>query len=86
MVLLAGNIEFHRRLHRACRLRSGGAADVHGAGQDLAHPGRAPARWRQLVVVLAVSLLVTLPWLYLWPEWFDYLLRRPWAVGANQTS
>jgi hypothetical protein len=39
--------------------------------------------WREAAVVVGLAVLVTLPWLYLWPEWIEYLLRQP--AGAAFT-
>jgi hypothetical protein len=35
-----------------------------------------PRQWRSLVLIALIALLVTLPWLSLWPEWISHL-------GAN---
>ncbi|HTS15456.1 MAG TPA: hypothetical protein VMH24_07295 [Candidatus Sulfotelmatobacter sp.] len=42
-----------------------------------------PARWRGAIVALAVGLLVTLPVLHLWPDWFAYLARQPSSIPIS---
>jgi hypothetical protein len=48
-------------------------------------PGLAlpPHRWRQIVATALACLLVTAPWLHLWPEWVAYLLRQPAVIGIS---
>ena len=36
--------------------------------------------WREAALVIGVALLVTLPWLHLWPEWIEHLLRQPTTI------
>ena len=33
--------------------------------------------WREATLVLALAVLVTLPWLELWPAWIESLLGQP---------
>ncbi|HXR26933.1 MAG TPA: hypothetical protein VN771_03645, partial [Candidatus Baltobacteraceae bacterium] len=42
-----------------------------------------PARWRGAMVALAVCVLVTLPVLHLWPDWFAYLARQPSSIAIS---
>jgi hypothetical protein len=42
-----------------------------------------PRHWRPAVVALAVSLLITLPWLWLWRDWVEYLLRQPPLIAIS---
>ena len=42
-----------------------------------------PARWRGALVALAVCVLVTLPVLHLWPDWFAYLARQPSSIAIS---
>ncbi len=42
-----------------------------------------PARWRGALVALAVCAVVTLPVLYLWPDWFAYLARQPSSIAIS---
>jgi hypothetical protein len=84
MVLQAGNIEF--LIAAAIVLAARGRAEpltFMGLAKLSPILGLPPARWRQVSVVLAVSLLVTLPWLYLWPEWAEYLLRQPASIAIH---
>ncbi len=39
--------------------------------------------WRRAALVIAGCILVTLPWLHLWPEWFAYLLRQPALIPIS---
>ncbi len=34
-----------------------------------------PRKWRQFAMWIALGLAITLPWLYLWPEWIGQLSR-----------
>ena len=42
-----------------------------------------PARWRGALVALAVCVVVTLPVLHLWPDWFAYLARQPSSIAIS---
>jgi hypothetical protein len=42
-----------------------------------------PARWRGVLLAAGVCVLVTLPVLHLWPEWFAYLLRQPASIAIS---
>jgi hypothetical protein len=42
-----------------------------------------PARWRGIVLAAAVCVVVTLPVLHLWPEWFAYLMRQPASIAIS---
>jgi len=42
-----------------------------------------PARWRGAVVALVVCVVVTLPVLHLWPDWFAYLARQPSSIAIS---
>ncbi|MFI5262061.1 MAG: hypothetical protein ACHQZR_05870 [Candidatus Limnocylindrales bacterium] len=42
-----------------------------------------PARWRSALIALVICVAVTLPWLFLWPEWFAYLLRQPATIAIS---
>lgn len=84
MVLLAGNIEW---LIAAALVLA-----AHGRGEPLAFTalakvapilGLRPNQWRQAVLVLAVAFVVTLPWLHLWPEWAEHLLRQPSTIDIH---
>lgn len=84
MVLFAGNIEYLV------------AASIILAARGRAEPltlmalakispilGVPPKLWRQVVVTVAVAFVVTLPWLHLWPEWVEYLLRQPASIDIH---
>jgi len=84
MVLFAGNIEF---LIAASIILA-----AHGRAEPLTFMAMAkispilavpPRLWRQALMTLAVAFLVTLPWLHLWPEWIDYLLRQPASIDIH---
>ena len=84
MVLLAGNIEW--------LIAAAAVFAAHGRAEALTFMALAkvapifgvrPSQWRQVLLVLALSLLVTLPWLHLWPEWVDYLLRQPSTIDIH---
>ena len=36
--------------------------------------------WREAALVIGIALLVTLPWLHLWPDWIEHLLRQPTTI------
>lgn len=78
MVLLAGNIEFliAGAIVLAARGHAGPLAFTALAkfAPAFAIP---PKAWRQAALVVAIAVLVTLPWLELWPAWVENLLRQP---------
>jgi hypothetical protein len=83
-VLFSGNIEF---LIAACIVLA-----VYSRAEPLTFMALAkvspilavpPSKWRHVIVALAVALLVTLPWLHLWVEWIDYLLRQPSTIDIH---
>jgi hypothetical protein len=39
--------------------------------------------WREAALFVAAATIVTLPWLHLWPEWIDYLLRQPSTIAIH---
>ena len=84
MVLWAGNIEFliAAAIVLAARGHSGPLAFTALAKVSpiLAVPR---SGWREAALVIAIALLVTLPWLHLWPEWIDYLLRQPTTIDIH---
>jgi len=84
MVLFAGNIEF---LIAASIILA-----AHGRAEPLTFMAMAkispilavpPRLWRQVVITVVVAVVVTLPWLHLWPEWIDYLLRQPSSIDIH---
>ncbi len=84
MVLFAGNIEY--LISASIVLAARGRAQpltlmaMAKISPALAIP---PRLWRQALVTLAIALLVTLPWLHLWPEWIEYLLRQPAHIAIH---
>jgi hypothetical protein len=42
--------------------------------------GLPPSRWREAAVALGLAFLVTLPWVFLWPQWVTYLVTQPPGV------
>jgi len=81
ILLQAGNIEFliAAAIVLAARGHAGPLAFTALAkiAPILAVPR---AGWREAALVIGVALLVTLPWLHLWPEWIEYLLRQPATI------
>jgi hypothetical protein len=84
MVLLAGNIEW--------LIAASVVLAAHGRAEPLVVTALAKvspifgvrvAQWRQVVLVLAVAVAVTLPWLHLWPEWVEHLLRQPTTIDIH---
>lgn len=84
MVLLTGNIEF--------LIAASLVLAAYGRGEPLAFMalakvapvfGLRPSQWRSMALVLAVAFLVTLPWLHLWPEWVEHLLRQPSSISIH---
>jgi hypothetical protein len=84
MVLFAGNIEF--LIAASIMLAAHGRAEpltlmaMAKISPILAVP---PRLWRQVLMTVAVCFLVTLPWLHLWPEWIDYLMRQPSSIDIH---
>jgi hypothetical protein len=81
MVLQAGNIEFliAAAIVLAARGHSGPLAFT-GLAKVSPFLGVPRSGWREAVLVIGVAVLVTLPWLHLWPEWVEYLLRQPTTI------
>jgi len=84
MVMFSGNIEF---LIAASIILA-----THGRAEPLTVMAMAkispilavpPRLWRQVLVTVTVAFLVTLPWLHLWPEWIEYLLRQPSSISIH---
>ena len=84
MVLLAGNIEFliTAAIVLAAQGHAGPLAFVALAkiSPALAVPS---SGWREAAWVLTIAILITLPWLYLWPEWIEHLLRQPVTIDIH---
>lgn len=39
--------------------------------------------WREAALVIGLAVAVTIPWLHLWPEWIEYLLRQPTTISIH---
>lgn len=84
MVLFAGNIEY--LIAASIILATRGRAEpltlmaMAKVSPILAVP---PKLWRQVLITVAVAFLCTLPWLHLWPEWFEHLLRQPSSIDIH---
>jgi len=85
MVLFAGNIEYFIAASIILAATRGRAELLTLTAMAKLSPILAvpPRLWRQVVVTVAVAFLVTLPWLHLWPEWIDYLLRQPSSIDIH---
>ena len=78
MLLMAGNIEFLIGAAIVLTWRGHSGPLVFTALAKVAPILAMPrAHWKEGVVVLFLALLVTLPWLHLWPEWIEHLLTSP---------
>ena len=79
MLLYSGNIEFlHPPLPSSCCARGdSGPLAFTGLAKVSPFLGVPRSGWREAALVVGVAVLVTLPWLHLWPEWVEYLLRQP---------
>jgi hypothetical protein len=43
-----------------------------------------PIPWRKdVILTLIIAVLITVPWLGLWTDWFDYLLRQPTSISIS---
>jgi hypothetical protein len=84
MVLFAGNLEYLISASIVLAAR-GRAQPLTLMAMAKISPAFAipPRLWRQALVTLAIALLVTLPWLHLWPEWMEYLLRQPAHIAIH---
>jgi hypothetical protein len=84
MVLHTGNIEFliAGSIVLAARGHSGPLAFT---GLAKLSPFLAVPRsgWREAALVVAIAIVITLPWLHLWQEWVEYLLRQPTTIGIH---
>jgi hypothetical protein len=81
MVLHSGNIEFliAAAIVLAARGHAGPLAFT-GLAKVSPFLGIPRRGWREAALVIAVAVLVTLPWLHLWQEWVEYLLRQPTTI------
>ena len=42
-----------------------------------------PRQWREIALAALLCVAITLPVLYLWPEWIAYLLRQPTEIAIT---
>ena len=84
MVIWAGNIEFLIAAAIVLAAR-GHAGPLAFAALAKVSPILAVPRdgWREAALVIGAALLITLPWLHLWPEWVEYLLRQPSTIAIH---
>ena len=84
MVMLSGNIEWLIAASLVLAAYGRGEPVVFMALAKVAPIfGLRPSQWRQVVLVLALAFAVTLPWLHLWPEWIEHLLRQPTSIDIH---
>jgi hypothetical protein len=81
MHLHSGNIEFliAAAIVLAARGHAGPLAFT-GLAKVAPFLGVPRGGWREAALVVGVAVLITVPWLYLWPEWVEYLLRQPSTI------
>jgi hypothetical protein len=81
MLLHSGNIEFliAAAIVLAARGHAGPLAFT-GLAKIAPFLGVPRTGWREAALVVGVAVLITLPWLHLWPEWVEYLLRQPSTI------
>jgi hypothetical protein len=84
MVLHSGNIEFliAAAIVLAARGHSGPLAFT-GLAKIAPFFGVPRSGWREAALLIAVAVLITLPWAHLWVEWVDYLLRQPATISIH---
>jgi hypothetical protein len=84
LVLQAGNIEFLIAAAVVLAAR-GHAGPVAIMGLAKISPFLAVPRpgWREAAFAIGLAVLITLPWLHLWPEWIAYLLRQPASIAIH---
>jgi hypothetical protein len=84
MVIWAGNIEFYIAAALVLAVR-GHAGPLAFTALAKISPilGVPRAGWREAAITLAIAAAITLPWLYLWPEWVEYLLRQPTTIAIH---
>jgi hypothetical protein len=84
MVIWAGNIELY--------IAAGLVLAARGHAGPLAFTALAKVSpilgvprdgWREAAVVIGLAVAVTIPWLHLWPEWIEYLLRQPATIDIH---
>jgi hypothetical protein len=84
MVIWAGNIEYFIAAALVLAAR-GHAGPLAFTALAKISPilGVPRAGWREAALVIGLAVAITLPWLHLWPEWLDYLLRQPATIAIH---
>jgi hypothetical protein len=84
MVMLSGNIEFLIAAAIVLAAR-GHAGPLALTAMAKIAPALAIPRngWREAALFVGVAVIVTLPWLELWVDWIDYLLRQPSSIAIH---
>jgi hypothetical protein len=84
MVIWAGNIEFYIAAALVLAVRGHSGPLAFTALAKLSPILGVPrAGWREAALVIALAVAITIPWLYLWPEWIEYLLRQPTTIAIH---
>lgn len=84
-VIAAGNIELMIAAAIVLAWRSGRVEPLVVFALAKIAPALAipPRRWRAAALAVGVAFLITLPWWWLWPEWFQHLLRQPVVIAIS---
>jgi hypothetical protein len=84
MVLQAGNIEFLIAAVMVLAARGHAGPLAFTAFAKVAPIFGVPRNgWREAALVIGVAVLVTLPWLNLWPTWIESLLSQPTQTDVH---
>jgi hypothetical protein len=84
MVVWSGNIEYYIAAALVLAAR-GHAGPLAFTALAKISPilGVPRAGWREAALVIGLAVAITIPWLYLWPEWIEYLLRQPTTIAIH---
>jgi hypothetical protein len=84
MVIWAGNIEFYIAAALVLAAR-GHAGPLAFTALAKISPilGVPRTGWREAAVVIGLAVAITIPWLSLWPDWIEYLLRQPTTIAIH---
>jgi hypothetical protein len=84
MVLQAGNIEFLIAAAMVLAARGHAGPLTFTAFAKVAPILGVPRNgWREAVLVIGIAVLITLPWLELWPAWIQSLLSQPTQTDVH---
>lgn len=84
MVMLSGNIELLIAAAIVLAARGHAGPLALTAMAKLAPALAIPRHgWREAALFVGVAVLITLPWLHLWAEWVEYLLRQPSTIAIH---